>query len=150
MKAINAQQSVGHSRSFAKIPLSSFPYLKGEPQPVGTVDLGFGIPFAAFANTSGLIYGLETTGKSSPGPVRIRRGLRRKTENPTTMPQMWEDRYATLPSAALGKTFVHVYSAVPLSRVWHSILEDTFCSAREMTKIGILPISRFADRAYLA
>jgi hypothetical protein len=34
------------SRSSAKIPLSSFPYLKGDPQPVGTVDLGFGIPFA--------------------------------------------------------------------------------------------------------
>jgi hypothetical protein len=79
-------------------------------------------------------YGLETTGKSSPGPVRTRRGLRRKTENSPTMPQMWGDQHAAVPSAVLGKTFVQVYSAVPLSSMWHSILEDTVRSAPEMTR----------------
>jgi hypothetical protein len=82
-------------------------------------------------------YGLETTGKSRPGAVRIRRRLRRKTKNSPNMPQMWGDRHATLSSATLGKTFVQVYCAVPLSRVWRSILEDTFRSAPEMTRSNV-------------
>jgi hypothetical protein len=52
-RRINAHQSVDISCNFVKIPLFSFPHLIGEPQPVGTVDFGFGIPVA---NSSGSIW----------------------------------------------------------------------------------------------